>query len=285
MAAPDLRSLVRIGYDILTTTVNAVTGKILAQLGDVHHEDADTDNAEWWQHVGIASRPSKPEAGKQSAQAVCIKLADHDVCIASQDMRGLDLYGNLGFGETCVYAAGETGTSQARAVWRSDGSINLFTTDDNTADGNAVFFRVAKDGFYFVAPWGTMKFDSSGFHVNHRGGAQLSLGAISGMPTPLDQISSYVRMQAGSFNVNASAQSMGGSSGHQPLANATAVKTMITALQTEVAALQAAVAALQADPTHTASAAATSTAATVVTAQAAIIAAQQLLVDTTSSST
>ena len=142
MAAPDARGMIHVGYDILTTTVNATTKKILAQLGDVVKKITDTDNAEWWQHVGFASRPPKPEAGKKAAQAVVLRSGDHDVCIASQDLRGLELYGNLDFGETCLYAPGETGTGQARVLLKKNGSISLYTRVGNTADGAGMIFQL-----------------------------------------------------------------------------------------------------------------------------------------------
>lgn len=146
MAAPDIRGMIRVGYDILSTTVNSVTKKILVQLGNVFKETTDTDNAEWWQHVGFASRPPKPEAKKQAAQAVVIKAGDHDIILASQDLRGLELYGNLSDGETCVYAPGEDGNGQARILLKKDGSINLFTKKGNAATGTGMGVFVNADG-------------------------------------------------------------------------------------------------------------------------------------------
>lgn len=142
MSAPDLRGMVHVGVDVLTTTVNAVTKKILAQLGDVHRETTDTDNAEWWQHIGFASRPPKPEAKKKAAQAVVIKAGDHDICVASQDLRGLDLYGALDHGETCLYAPGETGTGQARVLLKKNGSISLYTKVGNTSSGAGMIVQI-----------------------------------------------------------------------------------------------------------------------------------------------
>jgi len=71
---------------------------------------------------------------------------------------------------------------------------------------------------------------SERLHINHTSGAQLSLGGIYGMPGPLEQISSYIRMQAGTLNVNASVQSFGGEVGHAPLANATVLQQILTLL-------------------------------------------------------
>lgn len=142
----DLTGAIKVGLDILTTTVNEKTKKILAQLGDVFRQSTDTDNAEWWQHVGFASRPPKPQAGKASAQAASLSAGDHDIIFASQDLRGLELYGALGHGETCLYAAGENGTGQARLLLKGTGAIAFYTTEGNSATGNAVTLQLLPSG-------------------------------------------------------------------------------------------------------------------------------------------
>lgn len=146
MAAPDLRGLIQVGYDILTTTVDKATKKILAQLGSVTGETTDSDNAEWWQHCGFASRPPKPEAKKTAAQAVVIKAGDHDIVIASQDLRGLELYGKLDHGETALYSAGDDGKGQARVLLKKDGSVNLYTRKGNAPDGTGMLIQLDAKG-------------------------------------------------------------------------------------------------------------------------------------------
>jgi hypothetical protein len=134
----------------------------------------------WWQHVGFASRPPKPVAGKQAAQAVVIKRGDRDIAIASQDLRGLETYGNLAEGETCVYAPGADGNSQGRVIIKDDGSVTLYTTDSNTRDGNTVAFRISPTGgLEFTSQWGSMVFDQTGFHVRTKGGPRLDMGGVS----------------------------------------------------------------------------------------------------------
>lgn len=268
MAAPDLRGLIHVGYDILTTTVNTVTHKILAQLGDVFKEETDTDNAEWWQHVGFASRPPKPEAGKKAAQAVCIRTGDHDVVIASQDLRGLDLYGALDFGETCLYAPGTTGTGQARVLLKKDGSVNIFTKSDNDSGGDGMGIFVAVDGsISIVSHTGaafTIGSDGAVRAFNENGALQI--GADGGA-----KVSSTTKV-----SISAPAVVIGGMAA-QPTANLTEVTSllaMITALQLQVTALGTAVAALVPvtgilDPTgsiQTAAAAAVAAGTVVVTA-------------------
>lgn len=146
MSAPDLRGLIQVGFDILTTAVDKATKKITAQLGNVVGKTTDTDNAEWWQHVGLATRPPKPTAGKEAAQAVVLRMGDHDVVVASQDMRGLALYGALDHGETCLYAAGEDGNGQARVLLKKDGSVSLFTKQGNTAGGTGMLIQLDAAG-------------------------------------------------------------------------------------------------------------------------------------------
>ncbi len=182
MSSPDLHGIFGIGIDVLQTSVNPVTGKILAQIGDVVGQSTDGDNVEWWQQVGFASRPAKPDAGKAAAQAVVIKQGNQDVAIASQDVRGLNIYGNLKDGETCVYGPGEDGNSQGRVLIKSDGSVTLYTTDSNTSVGNPVALRISPSGgLEFTSQWGSMVFDQTGFHVRTQAGPRLDMGGI-GLP-------------------------------------------------------------------------------------------------------
>lgn len=125
MGRQTLSSVFQVGLDILSTVRDAVTKTILANLGDVVSEQSESDEAEWWQHVGFASRPSAPnKLGRTAAQCVALRTGGRDAVIASRDLRGQALAGNLQPGETCIYAAGETGTAQARVLLKKDGSIN-----------------------------------------------------------------------------------------------------------------------------------------------------------------
>lgn len=141
MSERDPASMIQVGLDILNTAISATTKAVQAFLGDVVGAErggdgaADGDEVEWWQHVGFLSRPSKPEKGKQSAQAVILRQAGNDVVIASRDLRGLDLAGDLGYGETCIYAAGEDGKGQAKIKLCKDGTIAIYTKKGNVSTG------------------------------------------------------------------------------------------------------------------------------------------------------
>lgn len=276
---------------VLNTIRDSVTGTVLAFLGDVVQAEAggpgaaDGDRAEWWQHVGFGSRPSKPERGKASAETVVWPRSDHDVVLASRDLRGQELAGLLDDGETVVYAAGPDGTAQGRVLLKKDGSVSLFTTDTNAKGGKSVYFRVAPDGFSFVAPWGTLKFDATGLHVLHKSGASFDLGGIYGLPAPLDQLTSYAKLQAASIVNSASSQSFGVGPG-KPVASAPDVVAALSSLQTQITAVMGAVAALVADPTHASPSTATaaSAAASAVSVGASTVATTALTIPTSTQS-
>lgn len=114
------------GADVLGTTQNE-QGTILAQTGDVVGEEVHSDGAEWWQHVGFASRPAKAKAGESACQAVTLDQGSNDVCIASRDIRGAGLYGRLGEGESCVYAGGPDNTGVCKVTLTNDGTATGIT--------------------------------------------------------------------------------------------------------------------------------------------------------------
>lgn len=158
MAAPTLGDVFRF-VDVLRTTVTATSKKIVAQIGSIGSESGgepapndsgdgevtavtDNDDVEWWQHVGFASRPPKADPGNAAAQAFLIRQGGIDAAIASQDLRGLAIYGNLADGETCVYAGGADGKAQARVLLKADGSATLYTKKGNTDGGAGMMIQL-----------------------------------------------------------------------------------------------------------------------------------------------
>ncbi len=59
-----------------------------------------------------------------------------------------------------------------------NGSITLHTNTGNDPEGASVYFRVAPDKFEFMAPFGKLVIDASGFHLVLASGARLDLGGI-----------------------------------------------------------------------------------------------------------
>jgi hypothetical protein len=189
-------SLLRAGLDVLRSTISEKTRSILVQVGDVLQDLAETDGVELWQTFGLVSRPPKAQAGKSAGQVVTMSAGDRDVAVAARDLRGQELSGRMKEGETCLYAAGEFGTAQGRVMLKQDGSITQYTTASNEPGGEAVFLKVSPEGLEFVAPWGTLKFNETGFHVRHKSGSRLDLGGIGGLPDPLSALGSYAVLSA-----------------------------------------------------------------------------------------
>lgn len=129
--------LFQIGVSILRTTLTEAK-TIVAQIGDVKTSTVEASNIPFWQHVGFMSRPSKAEKGKQAAEGISLRIGHREIIIASRDPRGMELAATLEDGETCVYAPGETGTGQARTLYKADGSIHHYTRKGNTPGGTGM---------------------------------------------------------------------------------------------------------------------------------------------------
>lgn len=124
-------------------------------------------------------------------------------------------------GETLVYA------SNGHFIrLDKDGAISIFTTEDGTPNGRSVYLQVAPDGLRFFAPWGTLKFDATGFHVVDASGARLDLGGIAGVPV----VGSYASLKAGIVSTSGSIIASGGAGATQPLAYATPLVEILTLL-------------------------------------------------------
>lgn len=154
------------GLDILRTD-RETNGALTAQLGDVVSEEQSSGVAEWWQHVGFASRPKNPDAGKAAAQAVVLSRSNGDAVIGSRDARGFTLYGSLDEGETVVYAS----KGQAKVLLKNTGEIVMFSTVDNQAGGQSVMLSVGPEGFKVTTPWGQIVLNEDGLQFNVQDGA------------------------------------------------------------------------------------------------------------------
>ena len=119
-----------------------------------------------------------------------------------------------------LYAAGVDGNSQGRIVIKDNGAISLYTTDTNKKDGTAVFLRIAPDGFEFVAPWGSLKFDATGFFVKTKTGERIEMGPIQipGIPAELTSVfGGYCKITAPMVKVNSGSIYLGAGEVFQPV--------------------------------------------------------------------
>ncbi len=125
------------------------------------------------------------------------------------------------------------------------GNVSLFTTDDGTETGKSVYAQIRPDGFRFIHPYGKMTLDKTGFHVLHSSGARIDLGAIGGMPPPLDALGSYAKVSAATVSIEAAAVAVGAPGGvPDAVARATSTLAALSALQASVAAINTVVVGL-----------------------------------------
>lgn len=234
MSVAKISDIIIFGIDVLKTTVNAVTSTITAQIGDVVSQSVTSQDAEWWQHVGFASRPPAPSAGVSACQTVALRRSDRDACIASRDIRGQAIYGNLSDGETCLYAGGPKATGQAKVFLRSDGSASLVTTDTNTSLGNTIKLSVSPvptQGIVAFSPWGSYKLNVTGYHLMTSAGARIDGGGMSAPGLP-GAVGSYWTFSAATASLQASVVNLGPTRATQiPIVLSTAHLAYVAALE------------------------------------------------------
>lgn len=184
MGRASLAGVFQVGLDILSSIRDSVTKSLLLNLGNVIDEDPESGEAEYWQHVGFVSRPAKPKTanGKAAAQAVVLRTGGRDAVIATRDLRGQEIAGQLAEGEVCLYAIGE-GDAQGRILLKADGSINLYTREGNTSTGQGmgVFITPSEDSIRIVNSRGHgVIIDAEGVKLLGGAGAALTLLASGG---------------------------------------------------------------------------------------------------------
>lgn len=129
-----------------------------------------------------------------------------------------------------ISTPGDPRNAMAESMSRqSDDGEHAWMT--KTAEGFSVISRVGKDGLEWVTPWGTMTFGPKGFHLRHVSGARIDLGAISGLPPPLDTLGSYATISAAMTHVEGTAVAIGTEAGvGEPLAKATTLSLLLLSL-------------------------------------------------------
>lgn len=192
---------------------------------------------------GYMCRPLDPDVDSEGKPSfgcnVLVAWEGHQAhVIPLSDSRKRPLLPVLQKGERMIYGA--TGSF---VRMHADGRISLFTTDDATPNGKTVALQVMPDGLLFSSPWGTLKFDNSGFHLLHVSGAGIDLGAIAGLPAPLDQLGSYCTLTAAIHQRNGTAISDGPAGATDPVAKSTPLLTFITSVMSYLTTVQTAIVA------------------------------------------
>lgn len=135
---------------ILSSAKTADNGSVLLQTGDAATGFVENDSVEHWQQPGLQSLPPNPVPGQSGTQAVVFRQTDTDICIATREIRGQQNSGNLGPGETMLYAAGADGTSQGRILLKNDSSVNIYTSASAGATGMAIMVTPSSDTISLV---------------------------------------------------------------------------------------------------------------------------------------
>lgn len=274
-------------FDLYTAALSDLDGDgfVGVQLDLYGEQEAGGPPAELHSPYGFLSRPLDPDTDADGnatlgCQALVADEGGTRHAWLGSDPRIIPILPSLKKGESLLY-----GPKGQFVRMHADGRVSLFTTDDGTMTGNTVAMEVRPDGFRWICPWGKITFDATGFHVLHSSGARLDLGAIGGLPAPLDSLASYATMGAAMVSVEGSVVSLGTDAGAtEPAAKAQTVLAVLGALTTAVSALQTAVAAIAAAAGNggspiapsvatsvTAAATAATTAASAVTAAAATL--------------
>jgi hypothetical protein len=227
--------IVEVGATKLDRRNNTITIQT-KRLAGVDDQDAqDLGELPVWYPCGFAGAP---RTGMQGALDT-----DLGAIVGFRDSAIGDFFGILKAGESLQY-----GPAQNFVRCKADGSVTAFTTDDGTKDGQSVYHKVAPTEFVRFAPWGTERFDAGGWHMRHHTGARIEAGGIGGLPSPLDQLGSYVTLSAALAKIEATAITLGPAAGvPEPAAKALALNTTLAAMQSAITALASAVAALRVD--------------------------------------
>lgn len=147
------------------------TGVMTCQLGDIKSKTVSETEAVLYHSPGIVGRPADPSADGDVCEAIVLKDSWGDCIIGVRDFVGAKLAGELQPGEAAAYCA----SSMARALFKKDGSVTLYTTDDNTPTGQSVFLSVGPDGIKMGGPWGAFTLTKDGLQMASRGGSWVLL--------------------------------------------------------------------------------------------------------------
>lgn len=231
-------------FDLYTASYSDIDpdGFVGIELDLFGEQEAGAPPAELHSPFGFLSRPLDPDVDADGnatlgCQALVADEGGTRHAWLGSDPRIIPLLPSLKKGEALFY-----GAKGQFVRMHEDGQISLFTTDDGTMNGNTIAMEVRPDGFRWICPWGKITFDKTGFHVLHSSGARLDLGAIGGLPSPLDTLSSYVSISAAMASVEGSVVSLGTDAGAtEPAAKAMTVLSVLGSLMSAVQALKTAV--------------------------------------------
>ena len=124
--------------------------------------------------------------------------------------------------------------------WRmtNDGEMACYCPPPAGNSGSPPFtMNVGPTGFVISGPWGSLRLDSSGFHVTTSAGATFDLGGVSGLPGPLSAVSSSAALNAGSISLVGNTVIGAGAIGQAPGVNGTFLLAKLAAIDAALKAI------------------------------------------------
>lgn len=239
---------------ILYAKADPRTGAVTCQTGDVKSGTVFDPDATVVQQWGLLALCAPPIKGVSAPEGVTLNGTSVNVVIAGRSVRSAYLAGLIKQGETALFADG----SQAVALFKLDGSINLLTTHDNTKDGRNVNMRLGPDGWRFEWPWSRLKVEKDGLHFDHKSGALFSVTALelTGPFAPLSQFKSFFTVRADMSAIESAFLAVGpADSIKSPVARADALVTVLNTVSSALSSLSSILTALQTEVTAVAAAA------------------------------
>ncbi len=168
---------------------------------------------------GFAARPLDPDEKGVGCTALYAIQGRKGYAWLANDPRVSAKLPKLRKGESIQY-----GPKGQFLRMHEDGRITACTYVDGDPNKHTIFWELSPDeGWRLETPWGRITFGPNGFHLQHSSGARFDLGAIAGLPAPLDALSSYATISAKVVSIEGTAVSQGTDGGAANLAAVTAL--------------------------------------------------------------
>lgn len=185
------------------TASTATEGTITVNLGDQVTGQGYGSETSAWFPPGFYGRPADPDANG-AAQALWITEGNQKRAVAFRDRRAQKLLPQVSPGESVMYG------QQGQFIrTRNDGSVFVYTTDDNTVNGRGIYIKTSPTGVEINSPWARFSAGVNGIHGLTNSGARFDFGAIGGLPGGLSSLSSYAKIEAAMVSIKAGILSLG----------------------------------------------------------------------------
>ena len=130
-------------------------------------DGSDAEDAEIWSHGCLIYRPADPDADG-SCQVVTARIGDHNVILASRDLRVGKYAPALNPGDCALVS-----TNRAAVIVSGNGSVRMFRSGE-TVDS---YIEIAEDGaLLFGNQWGAISLNANGFSVTLSSGQVFCIG-------------------------------------------------------------------------------------------------------------